>query len=226
MGTILNAVAIIAGTIVGMIVKSRFSKNMASTLVQGMAITVMVIGVQMALKTQNILIVLGGLIIGGVVGEALGIEERLDALGGWIEARMPVSAGRQGEFTRGFVAASLMFCVGPMAIMGSLENGLTGKYAILATKATLDGVSSAVFGSTLGVGVAFSALPVLIYQGAITLAASVVQRFISDPVVAEMTATGGILIIGIGINMMGLAKVRVGSLLPAVFVAAAIAALM
>lgn len=226
MGTILNAAAIIAGTVVGMTAKSRVSKTVASTLVQAMGITVMVIGVQMALKTQDILTVLGGLIIGGVLGEALKIEERLDALGRWIETRMPASAGMQGEFTRGFVAASLMFCVGPMAIMGSLENGLTGKYAILATKATLDGVSSAVFSSTLGVGVAFSAIPVLVYQGAITLAASVVQRFISDPVVAEMTATGGILIIGIGINMLGLAKVRVGNLLPAVFVAAAIAALV
>jgi uncharacterized membrane protein YqgA involved in biofilm formation len=169
-----------------------------------------------ALKTQNILVLTLSIVTGGILGEALRIEERLDSFGRKLEGRF----GGGGLFIKGFVTGSLVFCVGAMAIMGALESGLTGRHMTLFIKSILDGVTATVFASTMGIGVAFSALPVFLYQGAITVAAVYVKPFLTDAMIIEMSAAGGLLIFGIGLNMLtDKLHIKVGNLLPAIFVA-------
>jgi hypothetical protein len=158
------------------------------------------------------------IVIGGMVGELLGIEDWFNSIGMKLEQRF---GNGNGNFAKAFVSASLVYCVGAMAIMGSLESGLTGHYNTLFIKSILDGVTSIVFASSMGIGVAFSALPVFLYQGGITLAAVYIKPLLTGDIIREMTATGGLLIFGIGINMLtgGKVQIRVGNLLPAIFVA-------
>lgn len=217
LGTVVNAVAIIVGAILGNFLKGGFPENIKSTIMQGLSITVMLIGLSMALKSQNLLVVTLSIVIGAVLGEVLRIEYRLKQFGQSLERRF---GNGEGDFTRAFVSASLLYCVGAMAIMGSIESGLTGNHTTLFIKSILDGVSAVVFSSSLGPGVAFSALPVFLYQGSITLAAAYVKAFLTDVIIREMTATGGLLIFAIGINMLGInVEIKVGNLLPAIFVA-------
>jgi len=217
LGTIVNAAAIIAGSILGNFLKGGFPENIKSTIMQGLSITVMLIGLSMALESRNILVVTLSIVVGAVLGELLRIEDRLNQFGRSLEKRF---GNGDGDFTRAFVSASLIYCVGAMAIMGSIESGLTGNHTTLFIKSILDGVSSVVFSSSLGPGVAFSALPVFVYQGGITLAAAYVKSFLTDAIITEMNATGGLLIFAIGINMLGInVKIKVGNLLPAIFVA-------
>ena len=163
------------------------------------------------------------MVIGGIIGELLKIEDRLNAFGNQLEARF---AKEDGNFTKAFVSASLVYCVGAMAILGAIQSGLSGDHSTLFVKSILDGVSAIVFSSTLGIGVAFAAIPVFLYQGAIALGAASVKAFITDTIITEMTATGGLLIFAIGINLLGLnVKIKVGNLLPAVLVAVILARL-
>ncbi len=218
LGTIVNAVAIILGAILGNFLKGGFPERFKATLMQGISLAVILIGLSMALKTQNVMLVTLSIVIGGVIGELLCIEDWLSNLGLKLERRF---GGDNGNFAKAFVSTSLIYCVGAMAIMGSLESGLTGNHTTLFVKSVLDGVSSIVFASSMGIGVAFSALPVFLYQGSITLAASFVKPFLTDAIIREMTATGGLLIFGIGVNMLtgGKVQIKVGNLLPAIFVA-------
>lgn len=222
LGTAINASAIIAGAVAGICLKKRFSPSMAQSIMQGIALMVVVLGIGMAQKTANPLIVIISLVVGTVLGELFNIEGGLQRLGEYFQSKF---AKGEGDFAKGFVSASLIYCVGAMAIMGALEEGLSGKFDILSVKAMLDGISAVVFAATLGIGVAFSAITVFVYQGSITLFAGWIGQFLSDPVVAEMTATGGVLIIGIGVNMLELGKrpMKVGNMLPAIFVAALLA---
>ena len=216
LGTIVNCIAIIIGTLCGITLKKGFPENIKSIIMQGFSITVILIGVSMAIESQNQLIVTLSIVIGGVLGELLKIEDRLNQVGALLEKRF---SNREGNFTQAFVTASLVYCIGAMAIMGAIEAGLTGNYNTLFIKSILDGVSSIVFSSSLGIGVGFAALPVFIYQGSITLASSFIKSFLTDAIITEMTSTGGLLILGIGINMLGTgAKIKVGNLLPAIFV--------
>lgn len=216
LGTIVNAAAIIAGALLGNFLKGGLRSNVKEIVMQGVSLTVILIGLSMALETQNVLVVTLSTVTGGILGELLKIEERLNNFGRRLEKRF--STG-DGTFTRGFVTASLVFCVGAMAIMGSLESGLTGRHTTLFVKSILDGVTSVVFASSMGVGVAFSALPVFLYQGSITVAASYVKPLLTDAIIREMTAVGGLLIFAIGVNMLtDRIHIRVGNLLPAIIV--------
>jgi uncharacterized membrane protein YqgA involved in biofilm formation len=217
LGTIVNAAVIILGAILGNFLKSGFPERFKVTLMQAISLAVILIGLSMALKTGNVMVVTLSIVIGGVIGELLRIEDRLNSLGLKLEQRF----GSDGNFAKAFVSASLVYCVGAMAIMGSLESGLTGHYNTLFVKSILDGVSSIVFASSMGIGVAFSALPVFLYQGSITLAAAYIKPFLTDAIIREMTATGGLLIFGIGVNLLtgGKLQIKVGNLLPAIFVA-------
>jgi hypothetical protein len=208
---------------------------MRRTLIQAIGLTTLVIGFQRALLADNILILLGSVALGTVVGELLGIEAHLERLGDFAqrvlvhspEARPhpnPLPDG-EGAVSRGFVTASLIFCVGPMTILGSFEDGLTGAYQTLAVKATLDGVMATLLASSLGWGVLLAAGTVLLYQGALTLGAGLLRPLLSDAMIAEMTAAGGLLIVGIGLNILEVARIRVGNILPALIVAPALAAL-
>jgi uncharacterized membrane protein YqgA involved in biofilm formation len=155
------------------------------------------------------------IVVGSIIGEALGIEERLEKLGGWLESSVGKS---EGSVAKGFVIGSLIFCVGAMAIVGSLESGLTGNHETLFAKSLIDGVVSIIFASTLGIGVVFSALAVFVYQGIITIFAAFMKPYLIESVIAEMSAIGGLLIMGIAINILEIKKISVGNMLPAIFI--------
>jgi uncharacterized membrane protein YqgA involved in biofilm formation len=225
MGTLINVAAILIGSALGMVFNTKLPEKALATVMQGVGLFVVFIGLQMTLSADfssvsgyfladGVLVILVCVLVGGIVGSLLGIEKRLDALGQAIERRYAKSTG-SGQIAQGFVVASLLFCVGPMAIVGSINDALLGDIRTLATKAVLDGTASIAFASTLGVGVAFSAVAVLVYQGTITLLASLAQSVLSAPVVHVMQGVGGLLVLGIGINLLGMAKIKVGDLLPA-----------
>ncbi|SHF02644.1 hypothetical protein SAMN02745218_01299 [Desulfofundulus australicus DSM 11792] len=223
-GTFINVAAICTGALLGALFKKGIPQRVGDTVMQGLGLAVILVGAQMALQTRNPLIVIGSLALGGVAGAGLDIEGRLESLGRRIEARF----GRSGEggLAYAFVTTSLIFCVGAMAVMGSIEDGLTGNPRTLIAKAMLDGIAAVIFASTMGIGVFFSAIPVFIYQGSITLAARLVGAGLSPWVVSELTATGGLLIVAIGLNLLQVTRIKVGNLLPAIFIAAIITAVI
>lgn len=218
LGTVINTLAIIGGALLGLFFRRGFPDKIKFTIIQGIGLAVVLIGGKMAAETQNPLIIISSLVVGGILGELVDIEARLNNLGRWMEVKFSNGSGG-GEFTKAFVSCSLIYCVGAMAIMGSLESGLRGNHQILYAKSMLDGISSIVFASSMGIGVAVSAIPVFLYQGAITLSAGFLQGILSSQVVAEMSATGGLLIIGIGLNILQIKEIKVGNLLPAIFAA-------
>ncbi|MBE0577659.1 MAG: DUF554 domain-containing protein [Desulfuromonadales bacterium] len=213
-GTFVNIATIIAGCLLGRWVGGYLSARMRQTLMIGLGLAVLLIGMQLALQSQQIMIVIGGLIFGGLIGEGLGIEKRLEEFGQHLQKRF----SGMGKIAEGFVTASLLYCVGAMAIMGALQDGMGGKPTILYAKAALDGVASIALTSTLGIGVIFSIIPLLIYQGAITLGAELAGSVLTEAVITEMNAVGGLLIVAIAIDLMGIKRLPVGNLLPAVFV--------
>jgi uncharacterized membrane protein YqgA involved in biofilm formation len=214
------------------------------TVIACLGLFTAVIGIQMTFKTQEALIVLGSLLIGGVLGEWWRIEDGLSALGGWLERRF--TGGQQGDahpsgqapgsaasahqgsrFIRGFLTASLVYVIGPMAILGSIQDGLSGDYSLLAIKSVLDGFASLAFASSLGIGVMFSSLVILVYQGSLSLLAAQAQALITPAMMAEMTAVGGVLLIGIAISsLLEIRPIRVGNLLPALAIAPIIVAVL
>ena len=221
-GTIVNAAAVVGGSLLGLLIKQGIPERYQKTVMQGLGLTTLIIGLQMSFKTQNILIVIFSLVLGALMGEAICIDRRLERFGDWITTKLGSRYGNVGE---GFITASLIYCVGAMAIVGSIQDGLTGDASTLYAKSMLDGVSSIVFASTMGVGVALSSISILIYQGAITLLASQVSSIFSEAVVREMTAVGGALILAIGLMILDIKKLNVANLLPAIPVAGIIAML-
>ncbi len=221
-GTFINVAAILIGGALGLLFGSRIPEKLKTTVVAGMGLFTLVMGVQMFFKSENQLIVLGALILGALVGEWLGLEDRLQSLGLVLEKRFSkdTQTGSGSNFIRGFMVSSLLFCIGPMAILGSLQDGLTGDYKLLAVKSILDGFSSIAFASTLGMGVLFSSVLVLFYQGGISLLAAQLSTFITDPMMNEMIATGGVILTGLSIsNLLEIKKIRVGNFLPALLFA-------
>lgn len=218
LGTIVNSVAILIGGILGILFGNALPEKMKNTVIQGIGLAVILIGLNMAIQTKNPLVVIASLVLGGVVGELIDIELQLKKFGEWLEKIL--SRGKQkGNFTKAFVTSSLIYCVGAMAIMGSLESGLKGVHDILYAKAMLDGISAIVFTSSMGIGVLASVIPVFLYQGGITISAGLLQSVLSTPVITEMSATGGLLIIGIGITILEIKEIKVGNLLPGIFAA-------
>jgi len=222
-GTILNVITVIIGGTLGTFLGARLPEKMRETVMQGLGLLTFVIGLQMALSSHNILIVMASILFGGVAGEILGIQNGLDAIGRNLEQRF-ARGGEAGQFTRGFVTASLVFCIGPLAILGSIQDGLLGDFNLLAIKSTLDGFAGLAFASTLGIGVAFAALTVFVYQGSISVLSMLLGSAIGSvtrdtPWVIEMSATGGVLIMGIALLLLDLKQVRIANLLPAVLIA-------
>jgi uncharacterized membrane protein YqgA involved in biofilm formation len=218
-GTIVNAIAILLGSMAGMVLRKGIPDRFQRTVMQGLGLAVGIIGLEMALKTQNILIVIISLIVGAICGEALDIDRWLEKTGAWLTKRLGSQYGNAGQ---GFVTASLVFCIGAMAVVGSIQDGLIGDASILYAKSMLDGVASVVFASTMGIGVMLSSIPVFIYQGAITLLAAAFGGVLSEAVVREMSAVGGVLIVGISLLMLDIKKIKVANLLPAIPAAAVI----
>ena len=221
-GTIINITTILIGSGTGILFGARLPDRLKNTVTAGLGLFTAAIGISMFLKTQESIIVLGGLLIGAVLGEWWKIEEGLQNLGVWLESRFGRGddADESNRFIRGFLTASLLFCVGPMTILGAIQDGLLGDYKLLAIKAVLDGFASLAFASTLGVGVAFSVIVVLVYQGGISLLAAQLNAFVTEPMMTEMTAVGGVILIGLAISsLLEIKKIRIGSFLPALAVA-------
>jgi uncharacterized membrane protein YqgA involved in biofilm formation len=227
-GTFINIIVVLVGGTLGMLFGARLPERLKHTIIAGMGLFVAAIGVQMFLKTGNSLIVLGSLLIGALLGEWWRIEEGLQNLGRRLEQRFAnpgngmeeAGAGYENRFVRGFLTASLLFCVGPLSILGSIQDGLTGDYSLLAVKSVLDGFASLAFASTLGVGVLFSTLVILIYQGGITLAAAQLNAVVTTQMLNELTATGGVILIALAISsLLELKPIRAGNFLPALVVA-------
>lgn len=225
-GTLINVAAILVGSGLGILLGGRLPQKLKETVVAGLGLFTLALGISMFLETHNALIVLGAVLLGALLGEWWRIDDGLCALGVWLEARFnrfsaagDVESGRE-RFIRGFLTASLVFLVGPMAILGAIQDGLSGNYQLLAVKSVLDGFASLAFASSLGIGVAFSALPILVYQGAITLLAAQVQAVASDAMMTEMTAAGGVLLLAIAIgSLLEIKKIRASNFLPALVIA-------
>ncbi len=219
LGTVVNAVAVVLGSLLGLILP-RLPEQMSKQVMQGVGLVVAVMGTGMAMRSEPIVVVLVSLVLGGIIGGWMGLDERLERLGKWVEERMAQKSG----FASGFITATLVFCVGPMAVLGALAGGLRGEHELLFTKAMLDGFTAIVFTSTLGVGVLFSAVPILLYQGAMALSAEWITRWFQGPLLDRMledlTAVGGIMIIAIGLNLLNLTRIRVADWLPALPLAA------
>ncbi|MEK8131174.1 DUF554 domain-containing protein [Paenibacillus filicis] len=235
-GTIVNAAAIVAGSLIGILI-GRMSESMKRTLMHGIGLALVVLGISMALKTDQFLLLVLSLTIGGLIGEAIRLERRLEQLGELLERavyaiesliprrKRDESGGERvrGRLAAGFVNATLVYCIGAMAILGSLDSGLRDNHVILYTKGLMDGLLSVVFASTMGIGVLFSSLPILFYQGGIALGASwiasTMDRTLLDGIIIQLTAVGGVLIIGVGMNLLELRRIQVANLLPALAVA-------
>ena len=213
-GTVINALSIIAGSLIGLLFREGIPKTYRVTVMHAMGLAVILVGIKSALKTDALLVVIISLGLGSLMGEFLRIEARLEQMGNWLELRF----SKHGDgISKGFVTTSLLFCVGAMAIVGSLESGLTGNHQTLFAKSIIDGITAVVFASTMGFGVIFSAVSVLIYQGVITLSAVYMKQFLVPEVVAQMSSVGGLLIVAIGLGILDIKKIRIGNMLPAIF---------
>ena len=236
MGTLINIITVLLGGSLGLIFGGRLPERVRLTVVAGLGLFTGAIGLRMFLKTEHSIVVLVSLLVGGLLGEWWRIEDGLRNLGQALERKFGggdekrTEEGRKGQssnFVRGFLTASLVFCVGPMTILGSIEDGLTGNYQTLAIKSVLDGFAALAFASMLGVGVLFSVLVIGIYQGGLTLLAAQAQSLISTPMQLEMTAAGGLILVGIAISsLLEIKPIRVGNFLPSLLVAPILVAVL
>jgi hypothetical protein len=227
-GTLLNIATVLIGGTLGLLFGARLPDRVRQTVVAGLGLFTAAIGIDLFVDTQSPILVLASLLFGGVVGEWARIEAGLARLGEWLQQRFASrSKGGSARFVRGFLTASLVFCVGPMTILGSIQDGLSGDYQLLAIKSVLDGFAAMVFASTLGIGVLFSTLVILVYQGALTLLAAQAQTVFSDAMILELSATGGVLLLGIAVSsLLEIKPIRVGNFLPALIVAPLIVSLL
>jgi uncharacterized membrane protein YqgA involved in biofilm formation len=220
LGTLVNGILIIVGTILGKLL-NRIPEGMKVTVMYAIGLSVMVLGLQMGFKSENFLIVIISLVVGAVTGELLKLEDKLNDVGLWLEKKVG-SADGKGNIAEGFVTATLIFVIGAMAIIGALDSGIRGDHDVLYTKSLIDGFTALILTTTLGIGVIFSAIPVVLYQGLIALFATQIDRFVPqalmDQFIVEMTATGGIMIFAIGLNLTGMVKIKVANLLPGIVV--------
>lgn len=234
-GTFLNILTVLVGGMIGLGFGARLPVKVRETVVAGLGLFTASYGIKIFLDTQNPLIVLGSLLIGGILGEWWRIEDRLRNVGAWLENRYSSrksatdtdKADRRNRFVRGFLTASLVFCVGPMTILGSIQDGLSGDYSLLAVKSVLDGFAALAFASTLGEGVLFSTLVILVYQGGLSLLAAQASAWINESMMTEMTAVGGAMLLGLAISsLLELKTIRVSNFLPALVIAPLIVALL
>lgn len=226
-GTLLNLATVLTGGALGLLLGARLPERLRRTVTSGMGLFTVALGLQMFLQTDNALIVLGSLLIGALLGEWARLEDGLLHLGDMLQARLAHDGQGGSHMAHAFLTASLLFCVGPMTILGSLQDGLTGDFRLLAVKSALDGFAALALASTLGPGVLFSGVVILIYQGGLSLLAGWLAPLITDPMMNELTATGGVILIGLAISsLLELRPIRVGSFLPALLVAPLLVALL
>lgn len=214
-GTVVNTLSIIIGSLIGLLFRKGIPQKYNVSVIHAIGLAVILVGLRSAFKSDDLLLIIFSLAIGSVIGELLRIEDHLEDLGQWLENRL---SGVGDGISRGFVTASLVYCVGSMAIVGAMESGLAGNHQTLYAKSVLDGITSIIFASTFGVGVLFSAVSVFVYQGLITIAAAGLKQVLVTAVINQMSAVGGLLIMAIGINLLDIQKLKVGNMLPAIFI--------
>ena len=227
-GTLINIATVAVGGGLGTLIGGRLPERLRDTVMHGIGLVTLTLGVHMTLDTQNILIVMGSVLVGALLGEWWRIDVGLERVSEWLRERVAkrLPESSMGRFTEGFITASLVFCIGPVTVLGAIQDGLTGDYQLLAVKSLLDGFSALAFASSMGIGVVFSILTLLIYQGGLTLLAGLAQNLMTDAMIAEMSATGGVLILALGLILLDLKQIRVANLLPALVIAPAIVALL
>ena len=223
-GTIVNVILIIVGALIGRVFKN-IPDRMKQTVMYGIALAVMGIGIQMTFASTQLLIVIISIVVGAVIGEWINVDLLMERSGKWLESKMP--AQKSGtSISQGFITATMIFVIGSMSIIGAIESGIRNDHNVLMMKGIIDGFTSIILSSTLGIGVIFSAIPVLLYQGTITLFSTQISYFIPDELlelfISEMTATGGLMILAIGLNLIGLTKIRVANFIPAIAVVAVV----
>jgi uncharacterized membrane protein YqgA involved in biofilm formation len=215
LGNVANAIAIIAGSIIGILFRGKIPERFSQSITKSISLGVLLIGIMNAIEVENMILVLISLALGTLIGEYIHIEKKLENLGVLLQSKLKKS---DSSISRSFVTATLLFCVGSMAIVGSLESGLTGNHHTLFAKSIIDGITSIIFTSSIGLGVIFSAIPVFLYQGSIVLAAGFLKPFLIESVILNMSSIGGLLIIGLALNMLDYKKIKVGNMLPAIFI--------
>jgi len=221
LGTWVNCIAVILGGSIGLVVKKGISEKLSTSIMSALALCVLYIGISGALEGQNVLIVILSIALGALLGEWLDLDEKVKRLGDILEEKVSKN-GEKGSVSKGFVAASLLFCVGAMTIVGSLQSGISGNHETLFAKSLMDGIAAIVLASTFGVGVLFSALFVLVYQGAITICATLLEPILTDTIINEMTCVGSLLIMGLGFNMLKITNLKVMNYIPGIFIPIAI----
>ncbi len=214
-GTLVNTGTVLLGSTLGLLIGSKLPDRIKNMVMHALGLSTLLIGLKMAFKTENILFVIGSLAAGGIIGELLKLEERLESLGEFIKRKVK---SESGTFVLGFVTSSLVFCIGPMTIVGSIQDGVSGDTNLLYAKSVLDGFASMIFASSLGIGVIFSSLTVLVFQGGLTILGAKLSFLLRPEVLNELVATGGLIIVGIGIYLLGIKKIKVGNFLPALVV--------
>lgn len=221
LGTLINAILIVAGTFIGRALRN-IPEKMKETVMYAIGLSVVVLGLQMGFESQNFIVVIISLVLGAVIGEWMNLDGKLNDFGHWMEDALGAKKEHKGSIAQGFVTATLIFVIGAMGIIGALESGLSNEHGVLISKGLIDGFTSIILASTLGIGVMLAAIPVFVYQGLIALFATQISLIIPDAAldmfITEMTATGGVMIVAIGLNMIGLTKIRVANLLPGVLV--------
>ena len=229
-GTLINIAAVLLGGGLGTALQSRLPVRIRDTVLHGLGLITMTLGIHLTMRTSNILIVMGSVLMGAILGEWARLDVRLERLGDWLRVNVARQKKEEAEgaskFIEGFVTASLVFCVGPMTILGAIQDGLRGDYTLLAIKSVLDGFAALAFASSLGIGVLFAVLTIVLYQGSLSLLAGYAQSFLTDPIVDEMTATGGVLILAISLLLLDLKRIRTANLLPALLIAPLIVAVL
>lgn len=218
LGTIVNTIAVIIGASIGLLLKKGLPENLEDTMMKGLGLCTLFLGIRGSLEGNNSLILIISMVVGALIGEGIDLDEKLNRFGKWLENKFKSKDGDKVSIAEGFVSASLLFCVGAMTVVGSLQSGLQGNHEMLFNKSMLDFVAAIIFASSMGIGVLFSAAFVLVYQGAITLAAQWVAPFLTDTIIAEMTCVGSVIIIGIGLNLLGITKLKVMNYVPAIFI--------
>lgn len=220
--TVINVALILLGSVIGLAFRGKIPERLTRAITCALGLCVLLIGISAAMETNSTLCVIVCMVLGTLLGEWIDIEGKMDKVGNALKTKV-AAKGDNARFSEGFVNAAVLYCVGAMAINGSLAAGLKGDWSILVSKGVIDGVTSITFAAAMGVGVMFSVLPLFVYQGGLTLLASVIGPYLSDALVAEMSAVGGVIIIGIAVNMLALGreKIRVGNMLPAIFLPAA-----
>ncbi len=215
LGTIVNVAAVVAGTAIGVVIQSKLPKKVLEIIFQVIGLFTLLLGMMMALKMQHFLIGIGSLVVGSIIGEIIGLERYMNRFSEWVKAKVKL---KNEKFSDGLITAFLLYCMGSLTILGAIEEGISGNTDLLMMKSLMDGVSSVALASALGVGVGFSAIPLLIYQGGLTLLAGSVGSFFTESIVNELSAVGGVLLIGLGINILEIKKLRILNMIPSLVI--------